>query len=91
MAGAFAASLGAIAMVTVILRGALAGEAAVDCIFASIGALLIFSAIGWLSGSTMDYLVRQDIESMYRRRVDLYQKEFEARAADKLKREQLRQ
>jgi hypothetical protein len=82
MAGAFAASLGAIAMVTVILRGALAGEAAVDCIFASVGALLAFAAFGWCLGAAMDYLIRQDLEIRYRRRVELYRKEFEARFAE---------
>jgi hypothetical protein len=85
MSGAFAASLGAIAMVTVILRGALAGEAAVDCIFESIGALLLFSASGWCLGAAMDYLIRQDLELRYRRRVELYRKEFEQRFAESMK------
>lgn len=78
MAGAFAASLGAIAMATVILRGAFAGEAAVDCIYSSISALLIFGGCGWLAGATMEYLVRQDVEQQYRHRLDQFRKEIEA-------------
>lgn len=83
MAGAFAASLGAIAMAVVILRGVFAGEAAVDCIISSIGALVTFTGLGWPAGASMDYLVRQDIEQQYRRRVDYFRKEVEARLAEK--------
>ncbi|XZE54623.1 hypothetical protein SH139x_000597 [Planctomycetaceae bacterium SH139] len=78
MAGAFAASLGAIALATVILRGTLAGEAAVDCIRSGIGALFGFAILGWLAGSIMDYLVRQDIENQYRRRLDWFRSEFQS-------------
>ena len=81
MAGAFAASLGAIAMATVILRGALSGETAVDCITSSIGALVLFTGLGWLAGATMDYLVCQDLEQRYRRRLDSFRKEIESRDA----------
>jgi len=79
MAGAFAASLGAIAMAVVILRGVFAGESAVDCIISSLGALVAFTCLGWLVGAAMDYLVCQDVEQQYRRRVEHFRKEIEAR------------
>lgn len=82
MAGAFAASLGAIAMAVVILRGVFAGEPAVDCIISSLGALVAFTGLGWLVGASMDYLVCQDVEQQYRRRVDYFRKEIEARGGE---------
>ena len=83
MAGAFATSLGAIAMAVVILRGVFAGETAADCITSSIGALVAFTGLGWLAGAAMDYLVCQDIEIQYRRRVEYFRKEVETRLAEK--------
>lgn len=83
MAGAFATSLGAIAMAAVILRGVFVGETAADCIISSIGALVVFTGLGWLAGSTLDYLVCQDIEQQYRRRVDNFRREVETRSAEK--------
>lgn len=78
MAGPFAASLGAIAMATAIFRGVVFGESADACIVSGLGWLLAFSVIGWIAGGTMDYLVRQDIEQQYRRRLDEFRKEIES-------------
>ena len=65
-------------MATVILRGAVAGEAAVDCIYSGIVTMVGFAAFGYGAGAIMDYLVCQDLENQYRRRLDWFRKEFEA-------------
>jgi hypothetical protein len=78
MAAAFAASLGAIAMATAIIRGTFAGQDAADCIVSGLVALVIFSGLGWLAGMAMDHLVHQDIEIQYRRRLDQFRKEVDA-------------
>lgn len=78
MAGGFAVSLGAIAMATVIVRGAIAGDAAVGVIYASLVTLIVFSAIGWVAGAAMDVLVRQDLEEQFRRRLSRFREEVEA-------------
>ena len=64
-------------MATVILRGALAGEAAVDCLMWGISALIGFALLGGVAGMIMDYLVSQDLETQYRRRVAWFREEFE--------------
>ena len=78
MAVAFAASLGAIAMATVILRGALAGEAATGVIATSLMMWVVFSAIGYAAGAAMDVLVRQDLEDQFRRRLSRFRSEVES-------------
>jgi len=68
MAGPLAASLGAIAMATVLFRGVFSGESPDDCILSGLFWLVAFSAIGWIAGKVVDYLIRQDVETRYRRR-----------------------
>lgn len=77
MAVAFAASLGAIAMATVILRGALAGETAAGVIPWSLWIWVVFSAVGYAAGAALDALVRQDLETQFRRRLEHFRKEVE--------------
>lgn len=78
MARAFAASLGAIAMAMVLFRGMLAGQAAVDCIPSGLIALLVLAPLGWVAGAIMEYLLSQDLEQQYRRKLDWFRKETEA-------------
>lgn len=65
-------------MATVILRGALAGEAAVGVIHSSLVSLIVFSAIGFVAGAAMDVLVRQDLEVQFRRRLSSFREEVES-------------
>lgn len=65
-------------MATVIFRGVVFGESADACIVSGLGWLFGFSVIGWIAGGTMDYLVRQDIEQQYRRRLDDFRREIDS-------------
>ena len=82
MAVAFAASLGAIAMATVIFRGALAGESAVGVVTSSLMTWAAFSAVGYAAGAAMDILVRQDLEAQFRRRLARFREEVESTGGD---------
>lgn len=78
MAVAFAVSLGAIAMATVVFRGALAGQAAVGVVTSSLMTWVVFSAVGYAAGAALDILVRQDLEAQFRRRLTRFREEVEA-------------
>jgi membrane protein YqaA with SNARE-associated domain len=78
MVRAFAASLGAIAMATVLLDGVFSGATAGDCIVSAIRALIVLALLGGVAGAIVDYLIRQDLEQQYRRRLDWFRKETEA-------------
>ncbi|MEM6780079.1 MAG: hypothetical protein AAF670_20655 [Planctomycetota bacterium] len=67
-----AISLGSLAMGLVVLRGAIHREVASDVASEAIGALIVFLGIGALAGAIGDYIVRDGIEDLYRRRVQWY-------------------
>jgi hypothetical protein len=68
----FAASLGALAMGLVVLRGAIHGELAANVAQEAIVALLLFACVGAVAGWICDYLVRQSLEGLFRKRVEWY-------------------
>lgn len=59
-------------MAMVALRGAMQGQLAGEVATRAIVAMLIYSAVGWVAGWIADYLVRDTVEQMFRRRVDWY-------------------
>lgn len=56
----------------VVLRGAVFGENAETVALEAIASLVIFAGIGAVAGWIADYLVRDSLETMFRRRVDWY-------------------
>ncbi|WP_164102931.1 hypothetical protein [Candidatus Laterigemmans baculatus] len=82
MAVAFGVSLGAIAMATVIFRGALGGESAVGVMASSLMTWAVFTALGYAGGAAMDILVRQDLEAQFRRRLSRFREEVESVGGD---------
>ena len=56
----------------VVLRGAVQGELAGNVAKEAIVALLVFACVGAVAGWICDYLVRQTLEDLFRRRVDWY-------------------
>jgi len=73
-----ALSIGSLAMGLVVLRGAVNGEMADRVAFEAIGALIVFLGIGAVAGSIADYLVRDAVEHLYRKRVQWYREGLEA-------------
>ncbi len=65
----YALSLGALAMALVAIRGALNGDLALETVIKALMALIAYSILGMAAGAIMDYLIRQDVEDRYRRRV----------------------
>ena len=72
MLRSYAASLGALAMGLVVLRGAILGELAADVAMEAIKAMLVFACVGGVAGWIADYLVRDSLERTFRSRVDWY-------------------
>ncbi|MFK8113750.1 MAG: hypothetical protein AB8B91_16220 [Rubripirellula sp.] len=56
----------------VVLRGAIEGQLADDVATRAIIAMLIYAGIGWVAGWVADYLVRDAVEQMFRKRVEWY-------------------
>jgi len=79
----FALSLGAIAMALVSLRGAVRNELAAEVALEAILALGIFAIAGAVAGAIADYLIRDDLERQYRRKVAWYCEQQEQHAAAK--------
>jgi hypothetical protein len=79
----YALSLGAIAMALVLLRGAMNQELAVEVAVEAIMALGLFAGVGAIAGAIVDYLVRDDLERQYRRRVAWYCEQHEQRETKK--------
>jgi len=59
----------------VVLRGAMNGELAADVAQEAIATLIVFLGIGAITGAIADYLVRDAVESLYRKRVQWYRDE----------------
>lgn len=72
MSRRYAVSLGALAMSLVVLRGAISGELAAAVAGEAIVAMVIFAAIGGVAGWIADYLVRDSLQILFRKRVDWY-------------------
>jgi len=68
----YAASLGALAMSLVVFRGIVRGELADAVAAEAIVALVIFAAVGGVAGWIADYLIRDALETLFRKRVDWY-------------------
>jgi membrane protein YqaA with SNARE-associated domain len=83
MQRSYALSLGAIAMALVALRGAMRNELAAAVAVESIMALIVFAVVGAIAGAIVEYLIRDDLEKQYRRRVAWYCEQQEQRAASK--------
>ena len=79
----YALSLGSLAMAWVAIRGGMRNELAAAVAVESIMALMIFAVVGAVAGAIVDYLVRDDLEKQYRRRVAWYCEQQEQRAAIK--------
>ena len=74
MLRSYAASLGALAMGLVVLRGAFLGELAQHVAMEAIVALIVFAGIGAVAGWIAEYLIRESTEQVFRARVDWYRK-----------------
>ena len=68
----FAASLGALAMGLVVLRGAILGEPASNVAMEAITAMAVFAVIGGVAGWIADLLVRDAVERAFRKRFVWY-------------------
>ena len=67
-----AISIGSLAMGLVVLRGAIRNELAVSVAEEAIIVLIVFLGIGAIAGAIADYLVRDAVENLYRKRVQWY-------------------
>jgi hypothetical protein len=56
----------------VVLRGAIRGEMAAGVAEEAIMTLIVFLGIGAISGAITDYLIRDAVENLYRKRVQWY-------------------
>ncbi|MDA9934189.1 complement resistance protein TraT [Rubripirellula sp.] len=72
----FAASLGALAMGLVALRGAILGEPTGSVALEAITAMAVFAIVGGLVGWIADTLVRDAVERAFRKRVEWYREEL---------------
>jgi hypothetical protein len=63
-------------MATVMMRGALMRENVNDVAVESILALIVFMMIGAIAGWIADYLIRDAVETAFRKRVDWFRKEL---------------
>ncbi|GEM_PF-2896982 len=72
----FSVVLGALALALVALRGGLRGEVATDVLREGMLAMLVFMVIGAITGRIADYLVQQQLETQFRHRVAVFQKEL---------------
>ncbi len=67
-------------MALVAIRGAMRGDVASDTVIDALMALVAFAILGMAAGAIMDYLIRQDVEDRYRRRVAWYWEKHQERA-----------
>ncbi len=72
MTRSYAAALGSLAMGLVVFRGAILGELAGAVAAEAIVAMLAFAVVGWAAGWIADYLIRDALEDLFRKRVDWY-------------------
>ena len=61
----------------VVLRGVINGELASSVLSEAIVALVVFLGIGAIAGAIADYLVRDAVETLYRKRVAWYREGIE--------------
>jgi hypothetical protein len=64
-------------MATVMMRGALMRESVNDVALESILALIVFMVIGAIAGWIADYLIRDAVETAFRKRVEWFRKGLE--------------
>ncbi len=69
MARGYAACLGAIALLVSILRNVLDGQTSPEAISQTLVLTVVFVAIGFVVGAIADGLIRQSVESNFRRAV----------------------
>ncbi|WP_231603622.1 hypothetical protein [Neorhodopirellula pilleata] len=67
-----AISIGSLAMGLVVLRGVIRGELAASVAEEAIIVLIVFLGIGAIAGAIADYLIRDAVENLYRKRVQWY-------------------
>ncbi len=72
MSRCYGLALGSLAMAIVMIRGAILGENADDVAIESIVALVVFILIGLVAGWIADHLIRDAVETGFRKRVDWY-------------------
>ncbi len=72
MSRSYSVSLGALAMGLVVFRGAIFGELAGEVAIEAIIAMVVFAGVGGVAGWIADFLVRDSLEGMFRKRVDWY-------------------
>ena len=56
----------------VVLRGAIRGELAGPVALEAIMAMMVFACVGSVAGWIADYLIRDALETLFRKRVDWY-------------------
>lgn len=67
-----AISFGSLAMGLVVLRGAIRGELAAGVAEEAIMTMVVYLGIGAIAGAIADYLIRDAVENLYRKRVQWY-------------------
>ncbi len=72
MTRSYAAALGSLAMGLVVFRGAIRGELAGAVAVEAIFALMVFAVIGGVAGWIADYLIRDALETLFRKQVARY-------------------
>ncbi len=66
----FAACLGCIAMLSQIIPGIVHGDSTESILVRSVIAMVIAAFVGWIIGQLADAVVRENIETHYRRQID---------------------
>lgn len=61
----------------VVLRGAIGGELAASVAEEAIMTLILFLGIGAIAGAIAEYLIRDAVENLYRKRVQWYREGIE--------------
>ena len=61
----------------VVLRGAIRGELAAGVAEEAIMSLIVYLGIGAITGAIADYLIRDAVENLYRKRVQWYREGVE--------------
>ena len=70
-------------MALVAVRGAIRHELAENVAVEAVMALVLFAILGGIAGAIADYLVRNDLETQYRRRVAWYCEQQEQHETNK--------
>ena len=82
MTRSYAIVLGSLAMGLVVFRGAIRGKLAGAVAVEAILVLMVFAAVGGAAGWIADYLIRDALRDLFKKRVDWYRQGLIDMASD---------